>query len=317
MTTYDIIADIHGQHALLERLLERLGYGGIAGSRRHPDGRKVVFLGDFVDRGPAVRETLRLARTMVEAGDALAIMGNHEYNAIAFHTPDGSGGFVRPHTPANVGQHSATLAAFEGRPGEWAGYLEWFESLPLFLDLGGVRVVHACWDDAAIADLGGSPRFRRSMLRPPGTPRTPEQHASDRLLKGPEIPLPGGKGYPGSEGQLRTDARVKWWLTPADWRCRDLVLQVPEGVLDGEELPIKHRSRIMGYAADAPPLIFGHYGFPKPAQPLIPNAACIDQGVHRGGGLAAYRWSGETVLDPSNFVIEGATPAKVPPHDEY
>ena len=72
---YDIIPDIHGHHRKLVRLLDGLGY------RRHPEGRMALFLGDYLDRGPEIREVLHTVRGMVEAGDALAILGNHESNA--------------------------------------------------------------------------------------------------------------------------------------------------------------------------------------------------------------------------------------------
>ena len=145
-TGYDIIGDIHGHAGKLTALLNALGYEERDGSYRHPE-RRVILLGDFIDRGPEIRETLRIARAMVERGHALAVMGNHEYNALCYAKPDGKGGFFRPHTEGNVNQHAATLEAFKGRQDEWHSYLEWFAKLPLFLNLGGLRVVHACWDD--------------------------------------------------------------------------------------------------------------------------------------------------------------------------
>ena len=53
------------------------------GCWRHPD-RQVIFLGDFIDRGPKIPEVLEIVRPMVEQGAALAVMGNHELNAIGF-----------------------------------------------------------------------------------------------------------------------------------------------------------------------------------------------------------------------------------------
>ncbi|HUM12085.1 MAG TPA: polynucleotide kinase-phosphatase [Myxococcaceae bacterium] len=73
---FDIIGDVHGCADELQALLDRLGYTG--SPRRHADGRKVVFLGDLVDRGPAVPEVLRTAMSMVRAGTALCVPGNHE-----------------------------------------------------------------------------------------------------------------------------------------------------------------------------------------------------------------------------------------------
>jgi polynucleotide kinase-phosphatase len=73
---FDIIGDIHGCRSELEALLGRLGYD--VGAARHPDGRKVVFLGDLVDRGPDIPGVLRIVMKMVEAGTALCVPGNHE-----------------------------------------------------------------------------------------------------------------------------------------------------------------------------------------------------------------------------------------------
>src|ERR1700722_14967896 len=73
---FDIIGDIHGCRIELEALLAKLGYD--PGTRRHPDGRKVVFLGDLVDRGPDIPGVLRIAMEMVEAGNAICVPGNHE-----------------------------------------------------------------------------------------------------------------------------------------------------------------------------------------------------------------------------------------------
>jgi protein phosphatase len=83
---FDIIGDIHGCCDELEALLGRLGYRirfeGEGGSRSckvaPPEGRKAVFVGDLVDRGPRTPDVLRLVMSMVEAGDALCVMGNHE-----------------------------------------------------------------------------------------------------------------------------------------------------------------------------------------------------------------------------------------------
>ncbi|WP_234271031.1 metallophosphoesterase [Billgrantia ethanolica] len=83
---YDLIGDIHGHTDALERLLAALDYQERDGLWSHAE-RQVIFLGDFIDRGPKQVETVRIARAMVEAGQALAVMGNHEFNAVAWQRP--------------------------------------------------------------------------------------------------------------------------------------------------------------------------------------------------------------------------------------
>ncbi len=94
---FDIIGDIHGCCDELEQLLEKLGYklgilslplqprGGseaevleVEATYHHPEGRKVIFLGDLVDRGPRILDTIALVQNMVKAGQALCVVGNHD-----------------------------------------------------------------------------------------------------------------------------------------------------------------------------------------------------------------------------------------------
>lgn len=76
---FDLIGDVHGCGDELEELLARLGYAPDAsGIYRHPRERKVVFLGDLVDRGPRVPDVLRIVMGMVKAGSALCVPGNHD-----------------------------------------------------------------------------------------------------------------------------------------------------------------------------------------------------------------------------------------------
>ncbi len=83
---FDIIGDVHGCFDELCELLTRLGYRRIdregTATFQHPEGRKVVFLGDLVDRGPAIPSVLRLAMAMVATGDAVCIPGNHDVKLV-------------------------------------------------------------------------------------------------------------------------------------------------------------------------------------------------------------------------------------------
>jgi protein phosphatase len=77
---FDIVGDVHGCYDELAALLGDLGYAvrGDGTGAHHPGGRRAVFVGDLVDRGPATPAVLRLVMGMVAAGDALCIAGNHE-----------------------------------------------------------------------------------------------------------------------------------------------------------------------------------------------------------------------------------------------
>ena len=117
MQGYDVIGDIHGHADALRRLLIKLEYTEVEGAFRH-DSRKVIFAGDFVDRGPDQKEVLRIARKMCKAGSASAVLGNHEFNATAWATPNGNGGYLREHSKKNSAQHTEFLSQLgEGSPG--------------------------------------------------------------------------------------------------------------------------------------------------------------------------------------------------------
>ena len=63
---WDLIGDIHGQLEPLRRLLDELGYCEEDGVIAHPAGRRLIFVGDLIDRGPASRGVLELVRRLVD-----------------------------------------------------------------------------------------------------------------------------------------------------------------------------------------------------------------------------------------------------------
>lgn len=303
MQSYDLIGDIHGQYDKATGLLGRLGYVRDGTSFQHAEGRKVIFLGDYIDRGPKIRETLELVRGMVEAGDALAIMGNHEFNAIAYATPDGNGGFLRQHTPTKQHQHAATLAQFAESQHEWAEWIEWMKRLPMFLDLGGLRCVHACWDAKRIPLLEGRDLTDPEFLQACATRKFPEFHAVENILKGPELFLPEGVVFKDKEGVPRPTVRTRWWQNQVGMKLGDMVM--PRPVEIDHIIRERHLKDIPNYSEDAPPVFFGHYWMPPdlPKQPLARNIACLDYSAAFGDNpLIAYRWDGEAELSVQKFV---------------
>ena len=83
-------------------LLDQLGYNNSKGYFSHPQGRKVFFVGDFIDRGPKIKETLEIVKAMCDNQTADAVMGNHEYNALCFHFHENQGGHLRKHLIKNI-----------------------------------------------------------------------------------------------------------------------------------------------------------------------------------------------------------------------
>jgi len=73
---YDIMGDIHGHAQALKELLRKMDYKELNGVWQHST-RKIIFVGDYIDRGPAIRETLNIVRTMKENSHAITLMGNH------------------------------------------------------------------------------------------------------------------------------------------------------------------------------------------------------------------------------------------------
>jgi hypothetical protein len=301
MTGYDIIGDVHGYAAALEKLLSTMGYVRLDGIYAHPE-RTAVFVGDYVDRGPENLRTCRIVMDMCGVGSAFAVMGNHDFNAVCLALPDPNtpGQFVRAHTAKNLQQAAATRREMEQNPMEAATVLAWMRRLPLWLDLGALRVAHAAWSNNAIAALIPFLDCNRTLTTE-GLLRAARNGdelrvAREILINGPEVELPFGISYIDQDGHTRSDARIAWWKLGAKrltWReaiVSDKQLRarlpdttIPDDVLDDID-------------DDPRPIIFGHYWMSAPLSVLSARHVCVDASVANSGTLAAYRYSGEREL---------------------
>ncbi len=301
---YDLIGDTHGHADVLEALLRQLGYLRQGAGYRHPEGRTVIFLGDYIDRGPRIRRVLEIVRTMVEAGEALALMGNHEFNAIAFHTPDGHGGWLREHSEDKIGQHRATTEQLVNpHPAEWRTWIDWFRGLPLYLELPGLRAVHASWSDQAVGKVRELGQLDEALLRAMADKHSDVGNARNLLLNGPELSLPEGHTFRDKSGSLRSDIRLRWWDDPRGGTYRKMVFPGSDAVPD-LPIPLNVVAEHRPYSPDAPPVFIGHYWLPTNSRPgpVAINIACLDYSVAKGGNLTAYRWDGERALNRDQFV---------------
>ena len=122
----DFIGDIHGYADELKHLLNKMGYFRKETTWKHSN-RMAFFVGDFIDRGPKIVNTLNIVRHMVNSGTAKAVMGNHEYNAICFNQVMEGGGYLRGQSDKNKHQHAETVKQFRGKEKEYAEAIRWFE----------------------------------------------------------------------------------------------------------------------------------------------------------------------------------------------
>ena len=281
----DIIGDIHGMHARLTAMLDMLGYRRTAGRWTHAEGRRIVFIGDYVDRGARVAEVVELVRELCDQRVALALAGNHDTNAIAFATRARDRAFdaqeawhqarerlaaglvaspaptawLRPHDAKNLKQHQDTIRGFASAA-DYESCVRHFMTLPAYLELPGLRAVHAAWIPPAIRALdawaaarGVSLGIRAASIdeaieiqqgrAAPGDRHWGElldlgdrqqalDHAPDaspavaleRIVKGVELRLPGDARLADGGGHARGEMRIRWFDAAAGRRYHEHAL---------------------------------------------------------------------------------------------
>jgi hypothetical protein len=307
MGTIDIIPDIHGQIAKLRGALDALGWRRSPAGWIHPDpDRAIVFLGDFIDRGPENRAVIHLVRDLIDSGKARAIMGNHELNALHFHTahPE-TGQPLRAHSEKNVRQHASFLAEFPVSAGETHEALAWMRSLPLFLEAEEFRAVHACWVDPKIDRVRALTEdgvLSEEQLIRAADPADELFHLAEEITKGPEHQLPDGFAFRDKDGTHRDHVRLQWWNAGArTWRDIAISVPVPDDLPDA---PLPGTLMAQTYPVHNRPVFFGHYWLS--GNPVLQglNTLCLDYSAGKDGPLVTYELHpGETLLSPDRVWI--------------
>lgn len=305
---YDVIGDIHGQADKLIGLLKQLGYVDNGKFFEPPPNHMAVFIGDLIDRGAKQLQTLEIVFAMIDNGVAYAVMGNHEYNALAFATPDARdlSQYLRKHNDKNISQHQAFLDAV-GFGSELHQYwLQRFYELPLWLELDEACFVHACWDSASMAILQplltDDNKLTPLALQKTSEKDTPQYEALERVLKGVEAPLPDSLHLVDKEGHQRKNVRVQWWQPNLSFQpihqiarasTSDLI-HIPEDTLAGEILfDLSHDK----------PIFVGHYWLNGTPELLSHQVVCVDYSAAKDGFLTAYQFDTDNpTLSADNFV---------------
>lgn len=300
----DFIGDLHGHADKLEELLNKLGYFINNGSYSHPE-RNAFFIGDYIDRGPQIPRTLKIIRQMVESGNAFALMGNHEYNALCFHFQETEGGHLRKHLIKNIIQHYETLKQFQNRQEEYEDYLEWFKTLPLYYETETFRAVHACWDEKNISYLKRyliDGKLNDELIYQSVKKGTQLNQAIEETLKGKEIEMPPGFDFNDKDGTKRSEIRIKWWDNPLHVNYKEISVE-PLDTLPESPIDISLLKNIDYYQEQDKPVFFGHYWLKGNPTLYRENICCLDYSVAKQGLLVAYRFDGEKILEQEKFVF--------------
>lgn len=307
---YDIIGDVHGEYQLLKKALLDLGYEKNGSTFSHP-GRKVIFTGDFINRGPEIRKTVKTIRTMVEKGHALAILGNHEVNAIIYHMKDKDNTPLMKEPRKNYLSLYKTLNEYLPYADELADHLNWFRTLPLFLEIENFRVVHACWSNRAVDIIKqeiGTEKLRKKILRLyHKKPKSDIGHSIRVLTRGVDYEVPDDLKIYNNKGDSVRSFRLAWWKDPEGETFRDMNFEskyeLPAYTIPQEIAPSTHF-----YAENEPIVFFGHYCRAFGPHIISHNVCCVDSCVTGTKTLSVYSWKGEDVLNSSHlkhYKLEG------------
>jgi hypothetical protein len=220
----DIVADVHGEIDALDSVLDQLGYRA---DGSHPQRRRLVFLGDLVDRGPDSPAVLRRVGDLLRRGMAQCLLGNHELNILLERKKDDNVWFFGHERSPQAGQRGPQAPA-DKRIRQEA--LDLFRQLPLALERVGLRIVHACWHPVMIelvrreTDVCGLYRHFKQAIKE----ALAEQGQTDEVLielaeqnenpvkvltSGPEEPAPARYFL---QGKWRLLQRARWWESYGD-----------------------------------------------------------------------------------------------------
>ncbi|MEX2366521.1 MAG: metallophosphoesterase, partial [Pseudohongiellaceae bacterium] len=210
----------------------------------------------------------------------------------------------------NLKQHRDFLKEVEEDSEQHRDIKGWFKTLPVYLDLPGLRVIHACWHIEHLATLApyldDQQRIRAEAWPELAKKGTAAFESLEIVLKGLEIPLPAGQVFYDTEENPRRHIRTRWWQT-SETSYKDLAIVPPKVRETVPDIPAPVH-KLPGYDGEKP-LFVGHYWFTGEPVPQTPHIACLDYSIANPdpdatetGKLCAYRWDGEEVLRKEQFI---------------
>jgi hypothetical protein len=276
----DIVGDIHGELSALQDLVRHLGYDE---DGRHPQSRTLVFVGDFVDRGPDSPGVVSLVQRLVESGHASAIAGNHEINLLRHDPKDGAGWFFEERVASDTAKYSQFVRATNTL--QRARIEAFLNSLPLGLEREDLRVIHAAWHAPDIAKARtmplGSARAEYDRWEQQAAQVAAQLRIADRMAEEKTIwphSLEDGERCPPFLQAHCDNELNKALINPLKVLTCGLERQTPEPFFAG------NKWRWNNYS-EATPVVVGHYW-----RSTLP-AQTTHEGLFRS--VSPYAWHGQ------------------------
>ncbi|WP_084605630.1 ADP-ribosylglycohydrolase family protein [Psychromonas aquimarina] len=291
------IGDVHGQYKKLNDLLTYAGF--VEHDPQSAFSRaKVVFVGDLIDNqndpGADHLNTLKQVKRLCDTGLACCVMGNHEFNAVGWTLKkradkQGNSTWARAHSDKNQRQHALFLEQTAEDSAQHKKWINWFKTLPLFMDFGEVRCIHACWKQQTITRLlpylNADNSLKERHWNDAFDPAHELYELCETLLKGPEIKLPPGHRFIDKGGCERSRIRVSWWQEQSQtYRgaaqvAQDQLANIPEQDLPG----------LLHNESQTRPVVVGHYTLSGMPQVLSDKVVCVDyNAAEQEGDLVGY-----------------------------
>ena len=295
----DFIGDIHGHLDSLVGLLKKLGYKKKDDIYVH-NSRIPIFLGDYINRGPDVFGVLKLVREMQISGNAYAIMGNHEFNFLAYHYKSIEGVPFRPNTERYLGYIRETKEPLE-RNGQLEIYLDWISSLPLIVKNDFFNAVHAEWSEELELKISTSKiqKLDQNGMRSIHTDGALLASVSS-IIRGSEFEITKDflKKYNFIYRQEKE--RIVWWGNNRTNQIKDwLIVDSPNHEILVEIIDFHMIDDLNEFDK---PVFFGHYWLsPLSFGLLSDNVCCLDFSVANGGFIGAYQFNNEEKLISKNL----------------
>ena len=274
----DVVGDVHGHYQELLKLLEKLGYSRKGNIFRHSDNRCLGFVGDFINRGPDSVKVLNLVKSLHQEGLAVAVLGNHEFRLI---------------------QDSVSGKKV---PSEYEPFLPWLRTLPLFIELERIRIVHAVWHFSSIERLKKTMVSDDAFIEETMKKKSPFGEAVKRIVSGMKIKIPPDLKLVDRFGIQRSKGRLKWWMDLRGKSFTESFLSPMEPEVHERGPNDEQLTMLEPYDKLEKPVFFGHYCLPPNIPKVSGQTVCLDGCVTCDKTLWAYRYEGTHTLSPLNLV---------------